>query len=163
MKGYIYSGVLGLFILCACKAGNVEISDMKCEYTSHPICVDSPQPRFHWNYHSDNVDFKQGSYCLYLSTDKDCLYLPSRKIAGDSLVWSSGVVESDLSASKYTGMKKLESCTKYYWKVVATDKNGANMIESPIDSFETKKFIRRSGQENGLLIATIRIIFRRRC
>ena len=139
MKGYIYSGVLGLFILCACKAGNVEISDMKCEYTSHPICVDSPQPRFHWNYHSDNVDFKQGSYCLYLSTDKDCLYLPSRKIAGDSLVWSSGVVESDLSASKYTGMKKLESCTKYYWKVVATDKNGANMIESPIDSFETAK------------------------
>ena len=64
MKYGIYTIVLGTFLLCACKNNKVEITGMYCEYSVNPICVDSPHPRFIWNYYSE-AGFDQEGYCLY--------------------------------------------------------------------------------------------------
>lgn len=56
----------------------------------------------------------------------------------DLFNWNSGLINTEVSFSKYTGNDKLLSHTKYYWQVKAFDKNG-NTVISPVDSFETAK------------------------
>lgn len=134
MKYGIYTIVLGTFLLCACRNNKVEITGMYCEYSVNPICVDSPHPRFIWNYDSE-AGFEQEGYCLYISVDKQSLNGLSRD---DLFNWNSGLINTEVSFSKYTGNDKLLSHTKYYWQVKAFDKNG-NTVISPVDSFETAK------------------------
>lgn len=134
MKYGIYTIVLGTFLLCACKNNKVEITGMYCEYSVNPICVDSPHPRFIWNYYSE-AGFDQEGYCLYISVDKQSL---NGLTKDDLFNWNSGLISTEESFGKYTGNDKLLSHTKYYWQIKAFDKNG-NTVISPVDSFETAK------------------------
>ena len=41
--------LLGLLVW-ACSSNNIDIENMRCEYQISPIGIDSPAPRFTWNY-----------------------------------------------------------------------------------------------------------------
>lgn len=62
--------LLGLLVW-ACSSNNIDIENMRCEYQISPIGIDSPAPRFTWNYTTNNEDateFSQDSYQLYIAT-----------------------------------------------------------------------------------------------
>lgn len=126
---------LGIVLFAACKKDKVDVSGMYCEYLRAPICIDTPHPRFVWNYSSEANNFEQGEYSLSISTDKQLLTKHSG--SNKEFWWNSGNIQSGESMGKYTGQEKLLSHTKYYWQVTAYDKNNKYTIVSPIDSFET--------------------------
>ena len=47
--------LLGLLVW-ACSSNNIDIENMRCEYQISPIGIDSPAPRFTWNYTTNNED-----------------------------------------------------------------------------------------------------------
>lgn len=62
--------LLGLLVW-ACNSNNIDIENMRCEYQVAPLGIDSPAPRFTWNYTTNNKDgkeFSQDSYQLYIAT-----------------------------------------------------------------------------------------------
>ena len=55
--------LLGLLVW-ACSSNNIDIENMRCEYQISPIGIDSPAPRFTWNYtttavHENPLTFAQ--------------------------------------------------------------------------------------------------------
>lgn len=136
VKRGIYTVVIGLVLLSACENKKVEVAGMYCEYSVSPIDIDTPHPRFVWNYISGE-GFEQGGYCLYISDDKK--QLDGLSSGNPLFSWDSGTVQSEESSGKYTGGDKLLSHTRYYWRVKVFDKEGKHTVVSPVDSFETAK------------------------
>lgn len=125
--------LLGLLVW-ACSSNNIDIENMRCEYQISPIGIDSPAPRFTWNYTTNNEDateFSQDSYQLYIATREQDL----RNSSDNS--WQSDTIYSDTPHATYQGSEKLKSRTRYYWQVIAWDKTKEHKIISPISSFET--------------------------
>ncbi len=125
--------LLGLLVW-ACSSNNIDIENMRCEYQISPIGIDSPAPRFTWNYTTNNEDataFSQDSYQLYIATrEQDLRNSPDNS-------WQSDTIYSDTPHATYQGSEKLKSRTRYYWQVIAWDKTKEHKIISPISSFET--------------------------
>ena len=110
--------LLGLLVW-ACSSNNIDIENMRCEYQISPIGIDSPAPRFTWNYTTNNEDateFSQDSYQLYIATREQDL----RNSSDNS--WQSDTIYSDTPHATYQGSEKLKSRTRYYWQVIAQDK-----------------------------------------
>ena len=125
--------LLGLLVW-ACSSNNIDIENMRCEYQISPIGIDSPAPRFTWNYTTNNEDateFSQDSYQLYIATREQDL----RNSSDNS--WQSDTIYSDTPHATYQGSEKLKSRTRYYWQVIAWDRTKEHKIISPISSFET--------------------------
>lgn len=108
---------------------------MRCEYLTNPICIDSPSPRFTWNY-DGKESFIQGKFQLKIATDRENLNNLSNS---NTFVWNSNTIQSDKTQTQYDGIHKLQSHTKYYWQLTVWDESGKVKIESPILSFETAK------------------------
>lgn len=125
--------LLGLLVW-ACNSNNIDIENMRCEYQAAPMGVDSPAPRFTWNYTTSNEDeteFSQNSYQLCIATREQDLGNSSENS------WQSDTIYSGIPYAIYQGAKKLKPRTRYYWQVTAWDKTGNHKITSPISSFET--------------------------
>lgn len=125
--------LLGLLVW-ACNSNNIDIENMRCEYQAAPIGVDSPAPRFTWNYTTSNEDgteFSQDSYQLCIATREQDLGNSSDNS------WQSNTIYSGTPYAIYQGAEKLKPRTRYYWQVTAWDKTGDHKITSPISSFET--------------------------
>ena len=75
------------FVLCCLPllAGScgkrAAIADMRCEYLTAPISVDTPSPRFTWTYEAADA-FAQAGYRLSVATEPEKLDAPD--------VWDSG-------------------------------------------------------------------------
>ena len=125
--------LLGLLVW-ACNSNNIDIENMRCEYQATPMDVDSPAPRFTWNYTTSNengTEFSQNSYQLCIATREQDLGNSSENS------WQSDTIYSGIPYAIYQGAKKLKPRTRYYWQVTAWDKTGDHKITSPISSFET--------------------------
>ena len=125
--------LLGLLVW-ACNSNNIDIENMRCEYQAAPMGVDSPAPRFTWNYTTSNeneTEFSQNSYQLCIATREQDLGNSSENS------WQSDTIYSGIPYAIYQGAKKLKPRTRYYWQVTAWDKTGNHKITSPISSFET--------------------------
>lgn len=125
--------LLGLLVW-ACNSNNIDIENMRCEYQAAPMGIDSPAPRFTWNYTTSNEDeteFSQNSYQLCIATREQDLGNSSENS------WQSDTIYSGIPYAIYQGAKKLKPRTHYYWQVTAWDKTGNHKITSPISSFET--------------------------
>lgn len=97
--------LLGLLVW-ACSSNNIDIENMRCEYQISPIGIDSPAPRFTWNYTTNNEDateFSQDSYQLYIATREQDL----RNSSDNS--WQSDTIYSDTPHATYQGSEKLKS------------------------------------------------------
>jgi alpha-L-rhamnosidase len=93
-------------------------SNLRCEYLSDPLGVDTPQPRFSWVLQHDQRGEKQTAYQVLVAGSPDALKLDR----GDQ--WDSGKVASEeFSQVAYAG-KSLESGKLYYWKARFWDKEG---------------------------------------
>jgi len=122
-------------LLCSCNSNETVIKNMRCEYLTNPICIDSPSPRFTWNY-DGKESFIQGKFQLKIATDRENLNNLSNS---NTFVWNSNTIQSDKTQTQYDGIHKLQSHTKYYWQLTVWDESGKVKIESPILSFETAK------------------------
>jgi len=106
----------------AAEAGNTVIQDLEVDQRTNPMGIDNLVPEFRWEMVSDVRGQKQTAYRIVV---KD----------GDTTVWDTGKVESDLSNAIRYGGSALESATRYDWTVTVWDKDG-NALESKSAWFE---------------------------
>lgn len=108
-----------LFCVFACNmlyAANVE--NLRCEYQSHPLCVDVASPHLSWVMVSSARGDVQ-SACQVIVASSEALLAKNK---GD--MWDSGKMFSEQSIHvKYQG-RPLQSGTPYFWKVKIWDKAG---------------------------------------
>lgn len=101
-----------------------KIVNLKTEGMVEPLGLDEEKPSFSWQMQSDAIGAAQKSYQIVVMDETE------------TVVWDSGVVESNISHDiPYEG-EDLQPTTKYSWKVTVTDEQG-NTLESEPASFET--------------------------
>ncbi len=124
---------ISVALLISCQsAGNLEITNMRCEYSLSPIGLDAgAQPRFTWEYTGDDA-FEQ-TRCRVRIASSAVLLTDS---LSDGDVWNSPEMESDNSFTACTPDVSLKPFTRYYWRAMAWDDDG-RIVVSPVDSFET--------------------------
>ncbi|VAX20187.1 alpha-L-rhamnosidase [hydrothermal vent metagenome] len=105
---------------------SLKIEKMKCEYTSTPINVDRLKPRFSWLLSSNVRGQKQTAYQVFISKNEKMT----------NFIWDSGKINSSSTNQILYDGKKLESNSKYFWKVRVWDKDG-EVYESKTSYFET--------------------------
>ena len=133
MNKYLALSLLSLLFLVGCETNqSVKIVHPTVEQQdgSQPLATD--QPRFSWQYETDENNVKQLDYRIIVaSTEKK-----ARKNIGD--LWDSEVIpSSQMLYIPYQG-EALKSRDKAYWKVIATITCGGqkHIIESTVNAFE---------------------------
>ena len=111
-----------LLVIAACKQ-SARLENVRCEYQTNPIGLDTQNPRFTWEYSA--AGDMQRSYRIRVATDA----------VFKNLVWDSGVVESELQRAVYAG-PALKSHTTYYWQVAVKMESGAHPA-CGVQTFET--------------------------
>lgn len=111
-----------LLVIAACKQ-SARLENVRCEYQTNPIGLDTQNPRFTWEYSA--AGDMQRSYRIRVATDA----------VFKNLVWDSGVVESALQRAVYAG-PALKSHTTYYWQVAVKMEGGAHPA-CGVQTFET--------------------------
>jgi alpha-L-rhamnosidase len=112
-------------------SGSVNVKDLRCEYLSDPVGIDTLKPRFSWILACGERGQKQTAYQILVAGSNDNL----DKNSGD--VWDSGKVKSNQSVQVEYGGKELKSKTKYFWKVNVWDKDGNLCDNGQSATFET--------------------------
>ncbi|MCY1720956.1 family 78 glycoside hydrolase catalytic domain [Prolixibacteraceae bacterium Z1-6] len=102
---------LSFFFLGCNSTESFQPGDLKVEYLSNPMGIDTNKPRFSWKLHSDERNINQTAYQLIISESKEEI---GKKIGR---IWDSGKVASNETVNiEYNG-KPLQSNTNYYWRV----------------------------------------------
>ncbi len=119
----LFSLVLMAMVLTTASAA--KIVNMRCEYASSPLWVDSTSPRFTWEY-AQADKFAQDRYQITVfSTDG----------GKEQVVWKSPVSNGRQSLARCE-IPALKSFSAYAWQVTTWDKAGKASV-SPKASFET--------------------------
>ncbi len=123
------------FVVFICNIVSAQINEycspenLRCEYLSNPLGIDSSNPRLSWMLNDSRLRAKQTAYQLIVGTD-------SLEVGNENgNMWNTQQQTSDNILITYEG-KKLEPFTKYYWKVNVWDKDNKKAA-SAISSFET--------------------------
>ena len=95
----------------------MRIYDLSCEYMRNPIGIDVDKPRLGWKLCSDLRNEYQLAYQIIISRNRKSITIN----IGDD--WDTGRIESAQSTQVVFPGKKLNSCTRYWWKVRVWDKN----------------------------------------
>lgn len=102
------------------------VSNLKCEYASSPININSNNPRFSWNIFSEKRGEKQKAYQIFVSQNENMT----------ELIWDSDKINSaKTNQIEYTG-KKLESNSQYFWRVQIWNGSREETV-SEVSTFET--------------------------
>jgi alpha-L-rhamnosidase len=125
-----YLNVLFLLLICQ-TALAVEPYSLTCEYINNPLGIDNFQPVLGWKLSSGEQNQMQTAYEIQVALSETDL------AQGKNLVWKTGKKDSSQSFNIPYNGKKLQSFTRYYWKVRAYDKNGKPGEWSSPASFET--------------------------
>ncbi|MBU9744397.1 glycoside hydrolase family 78 protein [Lachnospiraceae bacterium ASD3451] len=100
------------------------IYDLKTEYRSEPLGLDTPHPRFSWKIKDTGNNIMQKSYRIHVFSE----HLQT--------LWDSGVILSaECRHIVYQG-EELKSCQRAYWRVEIQLLDGT-IQKSPWASFET--------------------------
>ena len=94
------------------------MSDLKCEYRTNPLGLDTPQPRLSWVLNSKQRGEAQTAYQVLAASTPDAL------AKGNGDVWDSGRVASAESVHVVYAGRPLHSGQRVYWKVRAWDREG---------------------------------------
>ncbi|MBO4340398.1 MAG: family 78 glycoside hydrolase catalytic domain [Bacteroidales bacterium] len=101
------------------------VSGLRTEHLANPLGIDNPSPRFSWHMDDGRAGAEQTAYRITVALDSLCA----------SPLWDSGrIVSGDVLATYYG--PELQPFTRYYWRVVCEDKDGA-AIQSETAFFET--------------------------
>lgn len=100
-------------------AGDLNVSDMRCQHAHDPYGVETQTPVFSWELNSDVRGAGQSAYQILVSDSEKKL---SKDIGN---MWDSGKVISDESLGIAYSGNTLESGKRYYWKLRVWDNNDA--------------------------------------
>ena len=103
-----------------------------------PLGLDDAAPHFGWQLHDGRRGAKQTAYQLLVATRRDLL------VPGKADAWDSGRLDSDQSVGVVYHGSALTPSTRYYWRILAWDKDGKAYQPSEISWWETGLL----GQEN---------------
>ena len=92
----------------------LSVADLRCEYRSNPLGIDTPRPRFSWKLQSDRRGTVQAAYQLQVDTHPDFL----------TAMWDTDKVESDASIQLEYAGDELEPRTRYHVRVRVWDNYG---------------------------------------
>lgn len=104
-------------------------TNLRCEYLSDPLGIDTPFPRLTWLLDDTEYGAKQLAYRILITTEQE--KLKSEQVD----IWDTGRVPSEDMLIVYNG-KALKPFTKYYWQVYVWDKNNKE-LHSEVATFET--------------------------
>lgn len=96
----------------------LSVKNLLCENRTNPLGLDVSAPRFSWQLASDKRNILQTAYEIRVGTD------PSVLAQGKGILWSSGLIQSDLSVYVPYQGSGLSSGKKYYWQVRVSDNMG---------------------------------------
>jgi len=114
LKDLIPAVIAALVLASACTDRSA-IDNMKCEYLTDPICIDTPDPHFSWNYtEAAGTDFVEAGYKIEIAEN-----------------------ESELGKAATPSLKPL---TSYVWRVTAWNADSSKVLVSPTARFETAMF-----------------------
>ncbi|HPS54002.1 MAG TPA: family 78 glycoside hydrolase catalytic domain [Sedimentisphaerales bacterium] len=115
------SALILLALLSSCFAkspqSDVLITDLRCEYLTNPLGIDTTQPRFSFKLQSDTAGQKQTAYQILVASSQQLLDSNKADLFDTSKVKSDNTVNI-----QYEG-KKLSSGQKCFWKVRSWDKD----------------------------------------
>jgi alpha-L-rhamnosidase len=115
--------------ISACSAMDTGIYDLRCEYLSDPLSIDTPQPQLAWKIETRKQGLKQTAYQILAASDRKLLQ------EGKADLWDSGKTISDNQITvKYAG-KDLTGQKLVYWKVRFWDNNNRPSAWSPVARF----------------------------
>ena len=109
----------------------LRLTNLRCEYMSDPIGIDTTFPRFSWELEHPERAQKQSAYQILVASSRDALETDT----GD--LWDSGKVLSQRSVNVVYAGKTPKSGTDYYWKVRAWDADDRVSEYSSTAFFET--------------------------
>jgi len=96
----------------------MRVHQLRCEYLSNPIGVESKQPRLSWRLASEERGQRQSAYQVLVASSASEL----QKNVGD--LWDSGKVASDQSLNVPYAGRDLRSAMRCWWKVRVWDAAG---------------------------------------
>ena len=113
---------------------NMELYDLRVEYTKDPVGIDTPKPRFFWKIKSSLHDVYQYAYQIIVSSSTGKLE------ADDGDIWDSGkIVSGETIHINYNGAP-LKSAQEYHWKIRTWISYSSEFYESEPASFVTGLF-----------------------
>ena len=87
------------------------ISELRCEYLTNPLGIDTDRPRFSWEIEDPRRQVTQTAYRLRVASTREALD------GGNADLWDTGRVESDETLHiEYQG-RPLAAGSAYFWKV----------------------------------------------
>jgi alpha-L-rhamnosidase len=99
-------------------AAQLQLSDLRAEYATDPIALETQHPRLSWILQSSARGEKQSAYQVLAASSEEKLQ------AGAADLWDSGKIASDQSIQLPYRGKPLVSRQQVYWKVRVWDKSG---------------------------------------
>ncbi|MHA2391564.1 MAG: family 78 glycoside hydrolase catalytic domain [Promethearchaeota archaeon] len=103
--------------------------ELKCEYLTNPIELDTPNPRLSWLTEHPERNQNQSAFHIIVSSNRDLV------LSGVGDMWDSEkIVSHDHINIPYEG-KPLKCDENYYWRVKWWDKNGKDSEFSEVASF----------------------------
>ncbi|HEY3372556.1 MAG TPA: family 78 glycoside hydrolase catalytic domain [Prolixibacteraceae bacterium] len=131
MKPFTFINILLLILTSSLvNAQHGQPVHLQCEYLTNPIGIDAASPRLQWQLKDDRQGALQSAYRVIVGTD-------SAEVAnGKGNVWDTKKKKGASMLISFNG-KVLQPFTKYYWSVIAWDKNKKKGLPATVSSFET--------------------------
>ncbi len=108
----------------------IQPSELKCEYSVNPLCIESTNPRLSWILKSEDRNQYQSAYRILVSSTKANI----EKNIGD--LWDSHKVNSGESIHVLYNGRPLSSAMRCWWKVCVWDKSNLKSDWSEAASWE---------------------------
>src|SRR5258706_15982765 len=89
---------------------DLRITNLRCEYLTNPLGIDTAQPRLSWELHDDRRGARQSAYQIQAARSEAALH------AGAADLWDSGRVDSDQSAHVAYAGAALGSGQRAWWR-----------------------------------------------
>ncbi len=116
MRRVSYHGLMILAILVPSAAGAIHPVNLRCEYRTDPLGIDTLKPRLSWHLTAEDRAQYQRAYQIQVCTTPETLSEDKADM------WDSGKVDSDQSVHvEYEG-RPLGSRQHCYWRVRVWDK-----------------------------------------
>ena len=96
----------------------LSVEQLRCEYLTDPLGIDTTQPRLSWVLQSTQRAQKQTAYQILVASNEASL----RGNHGD--LWDSGKIRSDETLHVHYAGKPLAATQRCFWKVRAWDRDG---------------------------------------
>jgi len=93
------------------KKSDLQITNLRTEYKTNPLGIDTKRPRLSWEIQSQKRDVMQTAYHIRAAVTEEKLK------SGQNLLWDSGKVQSDQSVHVIYQGPSLNSAQRIFWQV----------------------------------------------